>query len=178
MSQINDKIVEFARMAVSFEIKTEHFYRHAAETTEHPKGKAMFLTLAQQEQAHMADVGALFSDIIGEHEWQRIQAEEAAHTHPSSAIVADLEAAVASHGHSAVADDAQALRLGLELKRRAIRFLDDLASHTEDAAVVEVIRRLADEERYRYDFLQGQLDSVLNVGVWLDGPEFRMDGRF
>ena len=62
--------------------------------------------------------------------------------------------------------------------RRVIRFLEDLAAHTADAAVVEVIRRLTDEERYRYDFLQGQLDSVLNVGVWLDAPEFRVDGRF
>lgn len=177
MSQINDKIVEFARTAVSFEIHGEHFYRHAAETTEHPRGKAMFLTLAEQKRAHMAEIGALFADIIGEHEWQRIQAEEAAHTHPS-AIVAELEAAVAAHGHSAVADDAQALRLALELKRRVIRFLQDLAAHTEDAAVVEVINRLADEERYRYDFLQGQLDSVLNVGVWLDAPEFRVDARF
>lgn len=177
MSHINEKIVEFARLAVSFEINSEHFYRHAAETTEHPLGKKMFLKLAEQKKAHMADIAALFIGILGEHEWQRIYAEEQAHTHPST-IVNELEAAVTSHGHRAVADDAQALRLALELKRRVIHFLEDLATHNSDQAVVAVIHKLTDEERFRYDFLQGQLDSVLNVGVWLDAPEFRVDGRF
>lgn len=177
MSQINEKIVEFARLAVSFEINTAHFYRHAGETTEHPLGRAMFLKLAEQKKAHMAEIAELFVGIIGEHEWQRIRAEEEAHTHPSD-IVAELEAAVSAHGHRAVADDAQALRLALELKRRLIHFLDVLAQHTTDAALLNVIKKLADEERFRYDFLQGQLDSVLNVGVWLDAPEFRVDGRF
>lgn len=177
MSQINDKLVDLAREAVSFELNSVHFYRHAGETTEHPQGKVMFGRLAAQATAHMAELGAIFAGIIGEHEWQRIQAEEAAHTHPS-AIVGSLEAAVAAHRHGEVADDAQALRLALELARRVIRFLDELAAHTVDASVADVIRRLTDEERYRYDFLQGQLDSVLNVGVWLDAPEFRVDGRF
>ena len=177
MSQINDKLVELAREAVSFEINSVHFYRHAGAMTEHPLGKVTFGKLAEQATAHMAELGAIFAGIIGEHEWLRIQGEETAHTHPSG-IVGQLEAAVAAHRHSEVADDAQALRLALELARRVIHFLDELASHTADTAVADVIRRLADEERFRYDFLQGQLDSVLNVGVWLDGPEFRVDGRF
>jgi rubrerythrin len=41
-----------------------------------------------------------------------------------------------------------------------------------------MIRNLVDEEHYHYDFLQAQLDSVLNVGIWLDAPEFRLDGKF
>ena len=177
MSQINEKLVELARLAVSFEINSEHFYQHAAQTTEHPLGKAMFRKLSEQKKDHLADIANLFAGIIGEHEWARIRAEEEAHTHPSD-IVAELEAAVTAHGHRAVADDAQALRLALELKRRVIHFLDVLAEHTTDRALLEVISKLADEERFRYDFLQGQLDSVLNVGVWLDAPEFRVDGRF
>ncbi|MDD5297143.1 MAG: ferritin family protein [Rhodocyclaceae bacterium] len=177
MSEINDKLVEFVRTALSFELSGEHFYRHAAEITQHPKGKAMFLRLAEQERAHGEEIGALFASIIGEHEWRRVSAEESSHPHPS-ALVERLEKDVAARAHGEVADDAQALRLALELERRAILFFDELATHTGDPALVEVIRKLADEERFHYDFIQGQLDSVQNVGVWMDSAEFRVDGRF
>lgn len=174
---LNEKVVELVRLALSLELGGEHFYRHAAGMTEHAKGREMFLALAEQERARRDDIGALFAALIGDHEWQRIAAEEAAHVHPAD-VVAQLEAAFAARGHAAVADDAQALRLALELKRRAIHFYGEVEKHTADAETLGMLHKLIDEERYHYDYLQGQLDSVQNVGVWLDGPEFRMDGRF
>ncbi|MBI4740617.1 MAG: ferritin family protein [Betaproteobacteria bacterium] len=177
MSQINEKVVELVRLALSLELNGEHFYRHAATATEHPKGKEMFLRLAEQEKARRGEIGALFSAIVGEHEWQRICAEEDAHARRSD-VVSQLEAAFMARGHAAVADDAQALRLALELERRTIHFYGEVEKHTSDAETLRALRELIDDERYHYDFLQGQLDSVQNVGVWLDGPEFRVDGKF
>lgn len=177
MSQINEKVVELVRLALSLELNGEHFYRHAATMTEHPKGKEMFLRLADQEKARRAEIRDIFSSLIGEHEWQRISAEEDTHARRSD-VVAQLEAAFAARGHAAVADDAQALRLALELERRTIHFYGEVEKHTSDAETLRALRELIDDERYHYDFLQGQLDSVQNVGVWLDGPEFRVDGKF
>ena len=37
---------------------------------------------------------------------------------------------------------------------------------------------ICDEERFHYDLLQSQYDSVTNSGFWLDVSEFRMDARF
>ncbi|MBI5436378.1 MAG: ferritin family protein [Nitrosomonadales bacterium] len=177
MPHIDDRVIELARTALSFEFGEEHFYRHAAEMTRNPRGKAMFLRLAEEEPGHMHDMHRLFIAIIGKDEWQRLAAEEAANASPSK-VVAEMEAAVAHRGMIAVADDTQALRMAMELERRVIHLLKDMADHTHDPAIIELIGKMILEECSQYDALQAQLDSVLNVGLWLDVPEFRMDGKY
>jgi len=177
MSQVDENLVEIIRDAIGLELNGQYFYRRAAEATAHPKGKQMFLRLAEEEEGHIDEVGALFMSLIGEKEWQRINAEEAANPR-TSPVITQLEAAVQARGHSEVADDTQALRLAMDLERRAVSFFEGLEKNATDSLQIEMIRKLADEERFHYDFLQSQLDSVLNVGLWLDMPEFRMDGRY
>lgn len=177
MTHIDDKVIELARTALSFEYGEEHFYRHAAEMTTNPSGKAMFLRLADEEGGRMEDMHTVFSAIIGDELWRRLAAEEAANAHPSK-VIAEMEAAVTQRGMIAVADDTQALRMAMELERRIIHLLKDMSSHTQDSDVIKLIGEMILEECSQYDSLQAQLDSVQNVGLWLDVPEFRMDGRY
>lgn len=177
MTHIDDNIIELARIALSFEYGEEHFYRHAAEMTRNPSGKAMFLRLADEEPGHMYDMRELFSALIGKEEWERLAQEEAANMHPSK-IIAEMEEAVAHRGMIAVADDTQALRMAMELERRAINLLNKMAEHIKDPEATILIGKMIQEECAQYDSLQAQLDSLMNVGLWLDEPEFRMDGRF
>lgn len=177
MTHIDDRVIELARTALSFEYGEVHFYRHAAEMTQNPSGKAMFLRLANEEPGHMEDMHTLFSAIIGKDEWQRLAAEEAANAQPSK-VIAEMEAAVAHRGMISVADDTQALRMAMELERRMINLLKDMTGHITDPAIVKLAEKMINEESYQYDALQAQLDSILNVGLWLDTPEFRMDGKY
>lgn len=177
MSHVDDKVIELARTALSFEYGGEHFFRHAAEMTRNASGKAMFLRLAQEETDRMEDMHRLFSAIIGNEMWQRLAAEEKANAHPSH-VVAEMEAEVAKRRHSVVADDTQALRLAMELERRVIQLFRELVAHTHDQDVINLAGKIIDGECFQYDNLQAQLDSVLNTGMWLDMPEFRMDGKF
>lgn len=177
MTHVDDKVIELARTALSFEYGEEHFYRHAAEMTRNRSGKAMFLRLAEEEAGHMEDMHTLFSAVLGKEEWQRLVAEEAANAHPSR-VIAEMQAAVAHRGMIAVADDTQALRMAMELERRILNLLNDMTKHTNDPAVIGLIGKMVEEENSQYDALQAHLDSVQNVGLWLDTPEFRMDGRY
>ena len=177
MSHVDDKVIELARAALSFEFSGEHFFRHAAEMTRNASGKKMFLHLAKKDDERLDDLTRLFGKIIGNDEWRRLVAEEAVNAHPSK-VIAEMEAEVAHRGHGVVADDTQALRLAMELQRRFIHVFKELASHTSDADIVELADKMLEGEFFRYDNLQAQLDSVLNTGLWLDTPEFRMDGKF
>lgn len=177
MTHIDDRVIELARTALSFEYGEEHFYRHAAEMTQNPSGKAMFLRLANEEPRQMEDMRTLFSAVIGKDVWERLAVEEAENAHPSK-VIAEMEAAVAQRGMIVVADDTQALRMAMELERRIIHLLKDLSEHTQDPDVIELIGKMIMEECAQYDALQAQLDSILNVGLWLDTPEFRMDGKY
>ena len=177
MSHVDDKIIDLVRTALDFELGGEHFYRHLAELTQNASGKAMFLRLAEEEKRHVGESHALFAALVGEEEWQRLSSQEAVRAQPSQ-IVAELEAVVLQRGHAAVADDTQALRMAMELERHAIQMFKDMSEHTEDPAVLDLIGKMVQEETFHYDSLQAQLDSILNVGLWLDQPEFRMDGKF
>ena len=177
MTHIDDKIIELARTALSFEYGEEHFYRHAAEMTKNQSGKAMFIRLAEEGPERMEDMHKLFSAISGNEEWRRLAAEEAANAHPSK-VIAEMEAAVTQRGMGAVADDAQALRMAMELERRIIHLLKDMSEHINDSAIIKLAEKMIMEENSQYDALQAQLDSLQNIGLWLDTPEFRMDGRF
>jgi len=177
MTHIDDKIIELARIALSFEYGEEHFYRHAAEMTKNPGGKAMFLRLAEEGPERIGDMHKLFGAVMGQELWQQLAAEEAANAHPSK-VIAEMEAAVVQRGHAMLADDAQALRMAMELQRRIIHVFKDMSEHVNDPDIVKLADKMIQEECSRYDTLQAQLDSVQNVGLWLDTPEFRMDGRF
>lgn len=177
MSQVDDKVIELARAALSFEFSSEHFFRHAATLTQNASGKKMFLRLSKKDEERMDDLTRLFGKIVGNEVWVRLVAEAATSIVPS-VVVADMEAEVARRGHGAVADDTQALRLAMELERRFIHVFKDLASHTTDKDIVKLADKILEGEFYHYDNLQAQLDSVLNTGLWLDMPEFRMDGKY
>ena len=177
MSHTDDKVIELARAALSFEFGGEHFFRHAAEITRNASGKAMFLRLADAETDRLEDMRSLFSALIGDDLWRQLSAEEAANAHPS-VVVADMQAEVVRRGHGVVADDTQALRLAMELERRFIQLFREVASHTDDPDVIKLAGKIIDGECFQYDSLQAQLDSVINTGMWLDMPEFRMDGKF
>lgn len=177
MTHIDDRVIELARTALSFEYGEEHFYRHAADMTQNPGGKAMFLRLADERPERMEDMHTLFSAIIGQDVWQQLAAEEAANAHPSG-VIAEMEAAVMHRGMEAVADDTQALRMAMELERRIIHLLKDMSEHIKDPDIIKLAEKMIMEEISQYDALQAQLDSLQNVGLWLDTPEFRMDGRF
>lgn len=177
MSHVDDRIIELVRTALDFEFGGEHLYRHLAELTQNSSGKAMFLRLAEEERRHVGESHALFAALVGEEQWQLLSSQEAGRANPSR-IVGELEAAVLQRGHAAVADDAQALRMAMELERRAIHMYEEMANHTNDPDVLKLLGKMIQEEFYHYDSLQAQLDSILNVGLWLDQPEFRMDGKF
>lgn len=172
-----DELIELIRSAVRLELDGRSFYRQASAATSHPSGKRMFLRLADEEQGHFVELGALLASLVGESEWQRIAAEEAASTEKSP-VIAQLETAISARGHSTVADDTQALRVAMELERRALSFFEGLKEHASDPVQRTLIGKLEEEERFHYDLLQAQLDSLLNVGIWLDAPELRMDAKF
>ncbi|MDP1995637.1 MAG: ferritin family protein [Gallionella sp.] len=177
MTHIDDKIIELARTALSFEYGEEHFYRHAAEMTQNPGGKAMFLRLADERPERMEDMHMLFSAVIGQDVWQQLAAEEAANANPSR-VISEMEAAVAQRGMGVVADDVQALRMAMELERRIIHLLKDMSEHINDPEIIKLAGKMILEESFQYDALQAQMDSIQNVGIWLDKPEFRMDGKY
>jgi rubrerythrin len=72
----------------------------------------------------------------------------------------------------------EALSIGMELEKNAIDFFQKSAQEVDDPKAKAIFERIADEEKYHYDLLQAQHDSLTHSGFWLDSAEFQMDGKF
>ena len=173
MTQVSQQVQEFIREAIKLEIRGREFFLQAADLTHNLLGQKMFRHLAEQEVHHLQAFGKLFSDVVRSDDWKKyVRDEEAA---GRSAVIEDL---VARLKRAAGQSEVEALRVGMELELKAIEFFKGCAEQGDDPVAGEIFVRIAAEERFHYDLLQAQYDSVTGSGFWLDSAEFQMDGKY
>lgn len=173
MIMISEQVKEFIREAIKLEIRGREFFDQAAALTHNSLGKKMFVHLAEQEVHHLKAFGDLFSDVVRSDEWKKYVRDE--ETLGKSAVIEEL---VARMRRAEGKGEVEALRIGMELELKAIDFFKECASRGDDPTANAIFLRIADEERFHYDLLQAQYDSVTGSGFWLDSSEFRMDGKY
>jgi len=66
----------------------------------------------------------------------------------------------------------------MQLESDAINFFKQAAANSDDPKAKKIFLEIAEEEKFHYDLLQSQHDSVTNSGFWLGGAEFQMDGKW
>ena len=173
MTPLSHQVKDFIREAITLEIRGREFFNQAAEVTRNSLGQKMFRHLAEQETHHLKAFGQLFSQVVGSAEWTTaLNDEEVA---GQSAVIEDLVARLTrAEGKSEI----EALRVGMELELKAIEFFKGCADKGHDPVAKEIFEKIADEEKFHYDLLQAQYDSVTGSGFWLDSAEYQMDGKY
>lgn len=177
MGEIAEHVVGLIREVIDLEMNAKRFYEHAAEVTHNATGQKMFRRLAREEVGHIKDVGKIFTSILGNNDWKEVFKEEMKNHSPSK-LVRQFEEAVHEWGGEEKADETEAIRVAMDLERKAINFFEGLVKKLDDPKARKLAVKMASEEKFHYDLLQAQHDSVINVGIWLDEAEFRMDGKF
>ena len=175
MGKISSEILNVIKEAIKLEINGRIFYEHSAEVTENKLGKKMFQKLAQDEIGHIDTFGQIFSSIVGSEEWKKYISEE--ETKDKSSIIEDLKSKF-KKGKEEKSGELGAIRIGMELERKSIKFYEKSANETNDQKAKEIFRKITDEEKLHYDLLQAQYDYITKSGFWFDVAEFRMDGKY
>jgi rubrerythrin len=175
MGDLNKEIIEIAREAIRLEIKGRNFFRLAAEVTQSDLGKKMFEKLANDEIEHLKVFGEMFTEATGGVEWKQFVRGEEKET---SAIIEGLKERMSGAGKEKGAGDLEAIRIGMELERKAIDFFSGLASASISSEAKEIAEKIREQEEGHYDLLQAQYDSVHKSGFWFDVAEFRLDGEY
>jgi rubrerythrin len=173
MSDPKASLREFIEEALKLEVNGQAFFNRAAELTHNELGKKMFIRLAKEETKHLEDFSRLFSSVLHSDDWKKLLSKDRL-TGPAPVIEELATRMKRAEGKS----DIEALRLGQELELKAIDFFKNCASKTNEPAVREIFLKISEEERFHYDLLQAQVDSLTNSGFWLDSSEFQMDGKF
>ncbi|OGD28026.1 MAG: hypothetical protein A2Y56_10360 [Candidatus Aminicenantes bacterium RBG_13_63_10] len=173
MTNIEAPIKEFIEEAFKLEINGQAFFNHAAEATRNELGKKMFLRLAQEEVKHLEAFSRLFSSVLKSEDWKNLVDREKLKG-PSRVI--DELAARMKRAESQ--SDLEALRIGMELELKAIDFFKGCARASQEPEARDMFEKISDEEKFHYDLLQAQHDSLSTSGFWLDSSEFMMDGKY
>jgi rubrerythrin len=173
MTGIDDSMRKFIEEAIKLEIDGQAFFNHAAAATGNSLGKKMFIRLAQEEVKHLDAFSRLFSSVLKSDDWKQLVDKEKMKG-PSS-VIQDLAARMKKAESQG---DLEALRIGMELELKAIEFFKDCAQSSGDPQAKEMFEKISDEEKFHYDLLQAQHDSLTNSGFWLDSSEFMMDGKY
>jgi rubrerythrin len=173
MKKISKEVKTLIQEAIKLEINGQAFFNRAAEVTHNDLGKKMFVRLAQEEVKHLDTFSRLFSAIIGSDDWKKqVKKEEV--KGPSPVIEELTQRMKRAEGQS----ELEAIRIGMELEQKAVNFFTKSAGNLDDAEAKQIFEKIADEERFHYDLLLAQYDSVTGSGFWLDSSEFQMDGKY
>jgi len=173
MDKISQDVKTLISEAIKLEINGQAFFNQAAEVTANALGKKMFTRLAQEEVKHLETFSRLFSSVIKSDDWKKqVRSEEL--KGPSAVIQQLADRMKRAEGKSEV----EALRIGMELEQKAVDFFTGTAAGMADAAAKAIFEKIADEERFHYDLLLAQYDSVTGSGFWLDSSDFKMDGQY
>lgn len=173
MENLSKPVKELIKEAIKLEINGKVFFNHAAEVTQNELGKKMFKRLAEEEIKHLATFSKLFSSIIKSDDWKKELSQE--ELEGESPVIQEISSRMKrAEGQS----DIEALRIGMELEQKAIDFFRGCSQGSEDPVSREIFDKIADEERFHYDLLQAQYDSVTGSGFWLDSTEFKMDSKY
>jgi rubrerythrin len=173
METISKEVENAIREAIKLEINGRKFFNHAAEVTNHEKGKKMFRFLADEEVKHLETFGNLFSQILKGEDWKKyVRSEDIRGEAP---LVLKLKESMKKEEGKG---EVEALRIGMELEQNAVQFFQSAASETDDPPAKKIFREICEEEKFHYDLLQSQYDSVTKSGFWLGSAEFQMDGKW
>lgn len=173
MKNTSSQVATAIREAIKLEINGRAFFDRAAEITHNELGKKMFRKLAEEETGHLDTFGQLFSAVIGGEDWRKFVDKEEIKSR--SSVIEELVSRVKKEER---AGELEAIRIGMELEKKAIDFFEKSAKEATDSQAKKIFDKICEEERLHYDLLQAEYDSITNSGFWFDVAEFRMDGKF
>lgn len=159
--------------ALKLEMRGKEFFLQAARLTQNELGRKMFDHLAKEEVRHLETFAELFTEVLGGEDWKKAISSE--DLKENSEVIDSL---VNRLKGAANKSDVEALSIGLELEKKAIDHFGQALSISSDEKTRAIFERITNEERFHYDLLQAQLDSLQKTGFWLDSSEFRMDGKY
>lgn len=177
MGNVSRIVDEAIKKAIKLEIDGKAFFNYAAEVTTSERGRKMFVWLANEEVKHLETFGKLFTSVLKSDDWKQYVSAESLKHEGEAPLITKLKESMKKEESNKEAD---AIRIGMELERNAIDFFQKAAAdaRSDDANAAQIFFKIAEEEKFHFDLLQAQFDSVNNSGFWLGSAEFRMDGKW
>ena len=172
MSNISPAAIEAIKMAIQLEKDGHAFFQEAAQQTENSLGKKMFEMLAKEEIDHLHTFQQIFDTATEGGNWAELTQKA-----PRKGKIPVFEGKK-NERKDVNPGELDALRKAINIEREAIDFFQKATDGTTDPLAKKIFETIREEEKYHYDLLQAQFDSLSHSGMWFDVAEFRMDGTY
>jgi rubrerythrin len=166
MMQENSVALEALCQAARLEEDGYKFYTEAAKRTADPRGREMFLSLADDEKLHLRIVEDQYDAVINEKEW--VSFPEALECKPI-----DLDQPLfPPEGHDfdktidPKASDLDALLFALQIENESYELYRKAAAGVADPAGKAMYDFLATEARTHFDILMLNYEHLASSGSW------------
>lgn len=152
--------------ALGLEQEGRAFYLGAAESTPNEKGKAMFLSLADDEKAHLEMIQRQLHAVEGDGSYVLLPDLDVPEIDLEAKLFPpDHEEARSRIGANANALDA--LHVALEIEIRAHELYRNAAQETVDESGKRMYVWLADAEMTHFNLLMTSYESFVATGGWV-----------
>ena len=147
MEKAAKKAIGALRMAIRVEQNGYRFYRRAGEETDDPKGKALFNSLADDEEAHESILKTRLEALERDGEWKDVSAEEWPSESPFDEEEPIFPRERVEEGVHDYTTELSALRMAYLIEKNAVAFYTKAARETEDPVGKAMYQDLADWEK-------------------------------
>jgi rubrerythrin len=141
------KAIGALKMAIRVEQNGHRFYRRAAEETDDPKGRELFNSLADDEEAHESILRTRLRALEREGAWKDIAAEEWPGDGPFTGDDPIFSRERIEEGVHDYTSELSALRMAYLIEKNAVEFYTKAARETQDPVGKAMYQDLADWER-------------------------------
>jgi rubrerythrin len=161
----NDRALGMLATALEMERTGHQFYRETLKQCENPTASEIFRMLMEDEVVHVDIIKRIYDAMSGGRDWSgdlgRLERDrtaedlggffrELARAHPDP--------------KQACHDDLQALEMGLDFERRAVRFYEDHLATATDPLERRFVERMLAEER-------SHVAVLLDMKIYLETPD-------
>ena len=150
------------RQAIRLEQDGYKFYTEAAERTADPRGREMFLSLADDEELHLRIVRDQYEALNAGKGW--VSFSEALELKP-----VDLDKPLFPPERETIgpeASDTDALLFALHKENESYELYRQTATETDDPVGKEMYQRLASYEQVHFDILMLNYEHLVSAGSW------------
>lgn len=167
---MGESLKDIKSMAIQMEMDGIKFYSDLAARTNHPMGKAMFKSFAEDERLHAKRLKALLSS-----QKEPVQTKEQREINPRERLITIFQNVNAELKRKAGVDanDIDAVKLAMGIEEDGVKFYEQAAKESQDKMDGDTYRFLAGEEKMHFSLLKNTLEYLENKELW----EAESEGR-
>ena len=164
--QENTVALEALCQAIRLEQDGYKFYAEAAERTADPRGREMFLSLADDEKLHLRIVEDQYEAVTSDEGWVSFPEAMACKPVDLDKPLFPPEEEALEKAIDPKASDTDALLFALQIENESYELYRKAATETADPTGKEMYQYLATQERTHFEILMLNYEHLVSAGSW------------